>query len=54
MGAEKTRATAKKRRPKRPPFCGNASAQLNPPKSQINRMIGSGMPISQSNSPRPI
>jgi hypothetical protein len=28
--------------------------QCKPPKSQINRMIGSGIPISQSKSPRPI
>jgi hypothetical protein len=28
--------------------------QLNPPNNQTSRMIGSGMPMSQSNKPRPI
>jgi hypothetical protein len=32
----------------------NIFVQLNPPNSQISKMIGSGMPISQSNKPRPI
>jgi hypothetical protein len=29
-------------------------AQLNPPNSQISRMIGRGIPSSQSSKPRPI
>jgi hypothetical protein len=34
--------------------CGNASHQWKPPSSQISKMIGIGIPISQSNIARPM